>query len=45
MKPIKFDLPLNGTKVHNLEELRDNFTTEILELHASGLRTQSRRNQ
>lgn len=37
MKPIKFDLPLNGTKVHNLEELCDNFTTEILELHASGV--------
>lgn len=37
MKLIKFDLPLNGTKIHNLEGLRDNFTTEILELHASGL--------
>lgn len=37
MKIIKFDLPLNGTKVHNLEELRDNFTTEILEHHASGV--------
>jgi hypothetical protein len=36
MKPIKFDLPINGTKVRNLEELRVNFTTEILELHASG---------
>jgi len=37
MKPIKFDLPINGTKVRSLEELRDNFTTEILELHASGV--------
>ena len=37
MKLIKFDLLLNGAKVHNLEELRDNFTTEILELYASGL--------
>lgn len=37
MKPIKFDLPLNGAKIRNLEELRDNFTTEILELHASGV--------
>lgn len=37
MKPIKFDLPINGTKVRNLEELRDNFTTEILDLQASGL--------
>lgn len=37
MKPIKFDLPLNGTKVHNLEELRNNLTTEILELQANGL--------
>ena len=37
MKLFKFDLPLNGIKVHNLEELRDNFTTEILELHTSGV--------
>lgn len=37
MKIIKFDLPINGTKVRNLEELRDNFTTEILELHDSGV--------
>lgn len=37
MKLIKFDLPINGTKVRNLEELRDNFTREILELHASGV--------
>lgn len=37
MKLIKFDLPLNGAKIRNLEELRDNFTTEILELHTSGL--------
>ena len=36
MKPIKFDLPINGTNVRNLDEFRDNFTTEILELHASG---------
>jgi hypothetical protein len=37
MKIIKFDLPINGTKVPNLEGLRDNFTTEILGLHASGV--------
>lgn len=37
MKLIKFDLPINGTKIRTLEELRDNFTTEILELHASGV--------
>lgn len=37
MKRFKFNLPLNGIKVHNLEELRDNFTTEILELHTSGV--------
>lgn len=37
MKIIKFDLPINGTKIRSLEELRDNFTTEIMELHASGL--------
>lgn len=37
MKLIKFDLPINGTKVRTLDELRDNFTTEILGLHASGV--------
>lgn len=37
MKPIKFDLTLNGARVRNLEELQDNFTVEILELHAKGI--------
>lgn len=37
MKIIKFDLPINGAKVRNLEELRDNFTTEIMELQTSGV--------
>lgn len=36
MKLIKFDLPINGTKVKNLEELRDNLTDEILTLARSG---------
>ena len=36
MKLIKFDLPINGTKVKNLEELRDNLTDEILVLARSG---------
>ena len=36
MKLIKFDLPINGTKVKNLEELRDNLTDEILILARSG---------
>lgn len=37
MKLIKLDLPINGIKVRNLEELRANFTTEILELYGSGM--------
>ena len=32
MKLIKFDLPINGIKVKNLEELRENLTDEILAL-------------
>jgi biotin carboxyl carrier protein len=35
MKLIKFDLPINGTKVKNLDELRDNLTDEILMLARS----------
>ncbi|PRD70569.1 hypothetical protein C6P61_00345 [Malikia spinosa] len=35
MKLIKFDLPINGTKVKTLEELRDNLTDEILALARS----------
>ena len=35
MKTIKFDLPINGTKVKNLDELRDNLTDEILTLARS----------
>ncbi len=35
MKTIKFDLPINGTKVKNLDELRDNLTDEILMLARS----------
>jgi hypothetical protein len=37
MKLIKFDLPINGTKVRDLDGLRDNFTMEILELYTSGV--------
>ena len=36
MKIIKFDLPINGAKVKNLEELCDNLTDEILLLARSG---------
>ena len=36
LKIIKFDLPINGTKVKNLDELRDNLTDEILALARSG---------
>lgn len=37
MKLIKFDLPMNGIKVTNLEELRDNVTFELLVHYKSGL--------
>lgn len=36
MKLIKFDLPINGTKVKTLDELRDNLTDEIVPLARSG---------
>jgi hypothetical protein len=36
MKLIKFDLPINGIKVKNLEELRDNLTDELVALARSG---------
>lgn len=36
MKPIKFDLPLNGTRIANLEQLEENLTPEILEHFHSG---------
>ena len=37
IKTIKFDLPIDGVKVKNVEELRDHFNTDILDLHKSGL--------
>ncbi len=37
MKTIESDMTINGVQVCNLEELRQNFTTEILKLHTSGL--------
>ncbi|MDD2712914.1 MAG: hypothetical protein PHU77_08320 [Simplicispira sp.] len=36
IKIIKFDLPINGTKVSTLEALRDNLTDEIVPLARSG---------
>jgi hypothetical protein len=36
MKPIKFDLPLNGTRISTLEQLAENLTPEILEPFRSG---------
>lgn len=36
MKPIQFDLPLDGTRVKNLDELRKHFTLEILDHYRSG---------
>ena len=35
-KLIKFDLPINGVKIKNLEELRENLTDEIVALARSG---------
>ena len=37
MKLIKFDLPIDGVKIKNIEELRDHFTIEILDHYRSGL--------
>ena len=36
MRPIKFDLPLNGTRIATLEQLEKNLTPEILESFRSG---------
>jgi|GEM_PF-1363902 len=36
MRPIKFDLPLNGIRIATLEQLEDNLTPEILEPFRSG---------
>ncbi|MDO9214791.1 MAG: hypothetical protein Q8Q54_13495 [Methylococcales bacterium] len=36
MRPIKFDLPLNGTRIATLEQLEGNLTPEILEPFRSG---------
>jgi len=36
MKPIKFDLPLNGTRIATLEQLEENLTPEIIEPFRSG---------
>lgn len=37
MKLIKFDLPIDGVRVKNIEELRDHFTPEVLLHFRSGL--------
>ena len=36
MKPIKFDLPLNGMRVATLDQLEENLTPEILQHFRSG---------
>ena len=36
MKPIKFDLPLNGIRIATLEQLEENLTPEMLEPFRSG---------
>jgi hypothetical protein len=37
MKMIRFDLPIDGVKVSALDQLRDHFTTEIINHFRSGL--------
>ena len=37
MKLIKFDLPIDGVKVKNIEELREHFTIEILKYFHNGM--------
>ncbi len=36
MKPIKFDLPINNTRIATLKQLQENLTPEILEHFRSG---------
>lgn len=36
-KQIKFDLPIDGAKVKNLDELREHITVEVINLFRSGL--------
>lgn len=36
MRPVKFDLPLNDTRIATLEQLEDNLTPEIFEPFRSG---------
>ena len=36
-KMIKFDMPIDGVKVATLEELRDHFTTQVVDHFRSGL--------
>ena len=36
-KTIKFDLPIDGVEIATLDDLRDHFTTEIIEHFRSGL--------
>ena len=36
MRPIKFDLPLNGKKIATLDQLEENLTPEILDSFRSG---------
>jgi len=36
MKPIKFDLPINNTRIVTLKQLQENLTPEILEPLRSG---------
>jgi len=37
IKTIKFDLPIDGIKIKNIEELRDHFTIEIIDLYNNGM--------
>ncbi|MBU0653662.1 MAG: DUF1566 domain-containing protein [Gammaproteobacteria bacterium] len=37
IKLIKFNLPIDGTRVKNIEELRNHFTIEIIDIYHNGM--------
>jgi hypothetical protein len=37
IKTIKFDLPIDGVKVKTIDELKNHFTTEVINLYKNGL--------
>ena len=37
LKTVRFDLPIDGSKISSIEQLREHFTTEIIELFRRGV--------